>query len=579
MAERYRSATLPGLARAFRRWAATIDDGPLVNVSGATLQERHRLALLGGLAAAIAGGALDTWQEPLRTWALNSPIPPADILDATRTALGRDDDPLATLYNASISAANRRRLGTVFSPPALVEHMMRLVEVELREPPAVVIDPGAGVGAFTIAAARTWPSSQIVAVDVNPVTLGLLGARLAFEADLDPHGGSLYRSVELRLASYLDELEGYLADSQPSPVLILGNPPYTRLQELASTERAKAAALAGGFIDSGHANLAILFQAATLRHMRPNDVSCMVLPGSLSYTRASRALRTALWQSPRPITVHRTPATDKAFVGRSVQAAVLMIGSVRQRRPKLRLGRIQLNDVAVNVLESWTLSRTGEPPENWFWAGDTFTNAEVHLALGDVAIVRRGTATGANSVFFLTDADRDGLPTTVVTVAVPSLRRFSADELTEATHANMGDESTRRWLLAIPPEMELNDRLAEYLERHREAVSQRHLVARRTPWYAIVELPRPQILVSPLSKTDFKIVLNTVRAVPSNNLFGITLRNDQDPRALADWLRSSLGQEELRRLSHRYPGGSHKLEPGRLRAVRLPRSVITKLRK
>jgi predicted RNA methylase len=497
-------------------------------------------------------------------------VPPDGILEATRTALGFNDDPFATLYNASIGAANRRRLGTVFSPPALVEHMMQLVEAEMSEPPAVVVDPGAGVGAFTIAAVRTWPDAQVIAVDINPVTLGLLGARLAFEADADPARAHVYRRVELRLANYLDELGSFFVESQPGPVLVLGNPPYTRVQELPLSDRKKAAELSGDLIDSGHANLAMLFQAATLRHMRADDVSCMVLPGSLSYTRASRALRTALWASPRAVTIHRTPATDIAFVGRSVQAAVLLLGSERQRRPKLKLARVQLNVSTVDVLEAWKLSRTDDQPENWFWVGDQEHVEGRSTLLGDVADVRRGVATGANDMFFLPDAIKEVFPSDVSVVAIPTLRHFTGDELSKATHEQLVDSETRRWLLAIPADYELAGALAEYVERHREAISSRHLPQQRACWYSITELPRPQILLSPLSKTDFKVVLNTVRAVPSNNLFGISLKSGDDPRPLARWLRSDTGQHELRRMSHRYPGGSHKLEPRRLREVRIP---------
>lgn len=572
--ERYKSTTLPGLARTFRRWAATITPGSLVEVPGASIEERHLLSLLGGVAAAIAGDAVASWQEDIRAWAQSAPTPPEDILEATKLALGLEDDPLAALYNASISPANRRRLGTVFSPPALVEHMFMLTGAELREAPGVVVDPGAGVGAFTIGAARTWPTATIIAVDINPVTLGLLGARLAFEAQLDPERAASYHRVELRLANYLDELEALFPVGQPGATVVLGNPPYTRVQELPSDAREKAARLAGDLIDSGHANLAMLFQAATLRHMRAQDVSCMVLPGSLSYTRASRALRAALWKSSRSVTIHRTPAADKAFVGRSVQAAVLLVGSERQRRSKLKLARIQLNDSSVDVLEAWKLSRTEEPPQNWFWSGDEDAAADRYTLLDEIARVRRGVATGANGVFFLTDEVRAELPDEVSVRAIPTLRHFDGVELSEETHARLDDRETRRWLLAIPPAYNLSGALAAYVELHREGVSGRHLASQRACWYSITELPRPQILLSPLSKVDFKIVLNTVGAVPSNNLFGISLKDGSDPRPLAEWLRSADGQVELRRLSHRYPGGSHKLEPGCLRDVRLPSTLI-----
>jgi adenine-specific DNA-methyltransferase len=548
-------------------------------VPGASASERDLLGLLGGIATAIAGDRVLTWQGPLQDWALASPTPPDDILDATRTLLGLDDDPLAELYNACISASNRRRLGTVFTPPALVEHMLTLVEHELDDPPSVVIDPGAGVGAFTIAAARTWPEARIVAVDINPVTLGLLATRLAFEADLDEENADAYDHVDLRLASYLDEIESLFSEDTTGPILVLGNPPYTRVQELPPDDRVKAARLAGDLIDSGHANLAMLFQAATLRCMRSTDVSCMVLPGSLSYTRASRALRTTLWNSPRSVTVHRTPATAKAFIGRSVQAAVLLIGAERRRRPKIKLARIQLADSSIELLEKWKLSRTTRQPHNWFLSNaevqrDGRRKREVVTTIGDIATVRRGVATGANDMFFLTDATVNSLPSDVITAAIPTLRAFDGLELTPAIHMSFGDEDTRRWLLVIPPDAVLDGELAAYIERHKDEVSVRYLPSQRKPWYSINELLRPQILLSPLSKTDFKVVLNSAQAVPSNNLFGISLSDGGDPGPLATWLRSGDGQQELRRLSHRYPGGSHKLEPGRVRAVRLPADLF-----
>jgi tRNA1(Val) A37 N6-methylase TrmN6 len=570
----YPSTTLSGLGRAFRRWTATVPDLPPVEIAGATPEEQCRLGALGGIAAAVAGNAVFRWEDKVRSWATEAPAPPAEILDSVRLALGRRDDPLAELYNASICAANRRRLGTVFTPKTLVEHMLLLAEVELGGAPDLVVDPGAGVGAFTIAAAQAWPGARIVAVDVNPVTLGLLGARLAFEADADPRLADLYNRVELVLADFLDQLVLLSAQTSRGRILVLGNPPYTRVQELPAADRDKAARLAGDHLDSGHANLAMLFQAATLRHLGPNDVSCMVLPGSFSYTRASRALRRALWASRRAVAVHRTPAATKAFIGRSVQAAVLLVGAERQRRTPVRLARLELHETQATVLEAWTLKRTMREPDNWFWPSNHDEPGTLtYRSLADIAIVRRGTATGANDVFFLTDAEAATFPKDVVVAAIPTLRRFDIEDLTREIHAALGGQPSRRWLLAIPHSYELSGALAEYVERHAPEVSKRHLASQRKPWYSLTELPRPQILVSPLSKTTFKIVVNSVSAVPSNNLFGISLKNGGDPNRLAAWLRSDLGQQELQRRSRRYPGGSYKLEPGDLRRVTVPADI------
>ena len=169
-------ATMPGLARAFRIWAGDASIAHLPDVPGADEGERHLLACLGGVAAALAGERVGAWPTPVNSWALAGPRPPEELMEAVREGLGRRVDPLAVLYDACISAANRRRLGTVFTPTPVVNHMIGLTGKYLDRAPAVIVDPGAGVGAFSIAAARRWPSSRVLAVDVNVVTLGLLEA-------------------------------------------------------------------------------------------------------------------------------------------------------------------------------------------------------------------------------------------------------------------------------------------------------------------------------------------------------------------------------------------------------------------
>lgn len=564
--------TLAGLQRAFREWAASGPRVATVYVAGATVDEGRLLALLGGIAAAIAGDSVAAWQEPLRSWAMASPTPPSRIVNATREALGRDEDALAALYNASISSSNRRRLGTVFTPQALVNHMLDLAQRELGAAPGVVVDPGAGVGAFTIAAARRWPTARVVSVDVNVVTLGLLAARLAFENGL--RGLGPLRRVELVHADYLDVLPSLFDQGSKEAVLVVGNPPYTRVQELPKEDRLKARRLAGEAIDNGHANLAMLIQAATVVHMRPIDVSCLALPGSFSYTRASRALRSSLWNSRRALAAQQTSASARTFTGRLVHAAVLLVGKERPRRTPLRLARLRIDAETVEVVESWTQSRPGPLPDNWFSTAAPVLEDSSRIPLGEVATVHRGTATGGNNFFFLDNAMRDALPAEVVVAAVPTLRDFFGLELTEDAHAEFGDATTKRWILVVPPNYVLRGALARYVARHAIEMSARHLPSQRTSWYTITDLPRPQILVSPLSSTAFKIVINAVGAVPSNNLLGITMRNGTAPGGLATWLRSRSGQAELLRLSRQYPGGSRKLEPTDLRAVRIPKSVL-----
>ena len=137
--------------------------------------ERRALAALGGLAAALAGDRRSSWPERVKRWSDVGPVPAADLSEAVLTHTPGTSALLGLVYEEIVSGRNRRRLGTFFTPGPIVDFMLNRSQEHLGVP-AVVIDPGAGVGAFSLAASRRWPAAKVVAVDVNVVTLGLLGA-------------------------------------------------------------------------------------------------------------------------------------------------------------------------------------------------------------------------------------------------------------------------------------------------------------------------------------------------------------------------------------------------------------------
>jgi hypothetical protein len=105
------------------------------------------------------------------------------------------------------------------------------------------------------------------------------------------------------------------------------------------------------------------------------------------------------------------------------------------------------------------------------------------------------------------------------------------------------------------------------------SVKDRFLPSKRPLWYSLSLSAPPPVLIAPLSKGEFRVVTNAIGAIPSNNLFGIYPAQESDVERISNWLRSTDGQRELRRVSRRYPGGSYKLEPRDLGSAGIPKEL------
>ena len=540
----------------------------LPNVAGANEAEARRLAAIGGLARCVASSHIDRWPEAVRAWASEGPAPPEDLVSALQNVADESPDLLAALYERCISGRHRRFLGTFFTPPAVVDHMLD-ASTRLLPRPSVVIDPGAGVGAFTLAAAARWPDATLVAVDVNVVTLGLLAAR----------GSAL--GCRLRLVH-----DDFLPWSQtearelPSPRLWIGNPPYTRHQGMPAELKKSARALQTDFVRSGLAGLSAYFLAAILQSLRPEDALCLLLPGSWTNTRFGSPLRAALVaMHGREVGLLGFPSDRQLFPGTRVTAMLLLVGPELSNNQPLWSALADISDGIVSVTGRVERDRAGSPAHGFgLWLrGETEPEAEAGVPLFAIAWVRRGVATGANHAFLLTDEQAKAMPAQYVRPAIQTLRELPRSVLDLEEHAELGRRGRRRWLLELPVDTDFasNPALSEWRTQAEPLVKDRYLAIHRNAWYAVEHVDVPEILVSPMGKGRMKAVLNIAEAVPSNAIYGVYLRTEHRSSAerLCEWLNSPLGQRALHRRARAYGSGLFKLEPKDLQAVIVPESV------
>ncbi|WP_079040402.1 Eco57I restriction-modification methylase domain-containing protein [Streptomyces prasinus] len=579
------------LAGEVARWCRKASAAPLPAeaVPGTNERERAQLAALGGLARAMACEAdvnnLDRNLPPaVRKWLSDGPEPPSDLTRRMLDVVDGPMDPLASIYERIVAGHRRRQLGTFFTAPSVLAYMRRVLDKSLPSTPATVVDPGAGVGAFTTAALEWWPAARVHAVDVNLVTLGLLAARPK-KAQCNP-GDSFGPQLKIRHQDFLDWLTATWP-GQSRPRLILGNPPYTRHQQLSFADKMRAQEACGDLAPGLRAGLSTYFLAAGLRSLGPQDSLCLLIPFNWLEADYGKSIRGHLWKSVnRRVELHLFSNQEGIFSGAQVGAMVAFVGPRTNKREPMEVHHVtgNLTD-GFSASESLSLTREGMTPQSFTAESWGRPNKDSHyvrateMPLGELVHIRRGVATGANRFFLrsLPEWERLGVNQTVR--AISRLRDLSSDVLDVKAHDSLSQAGLSCWLLSLTEDSASDPAVSSLLEDGiRDEINERYLCRTRKPWYVLERIVPPDLLIGPMGKQGFRIVVNSVGAIPTNTLYGMRMRKRGDTRAsarrLAEWMGSPAGQEALRARARRHGDGLLKLEPGSLATVLIPRHVV-----
>lgn len=543
-----------------------MDPVPTDWVPGATEVERSNLAGLASVVKHLVAPGDTGWPVPVREWMAKGVKLPDEVAEevsqATRTS---PDLALATLYSSLVRAHNRRVLGTFFTPHEEVELMLdRWRENEVA--PASVVDIGAGVGVFTAAAAAYWPQAQIHAVDVNPITLGLLGARMSL-ADVQQRSDN----VRLILEDYTLWIE--TAES-PAPRLLLGNPPYTRWQLIPEPQRTRLARATSDFC-GGRASMSAYITAASLKHIGPHDGLCLLLPAQWLESNYALKMRQKLLEL-KNRRVELWLVKSAMFEDATVDAVVLMVGTEKVEEQPLCFAEWRGQ-------KPMEVSRDSLATEGWRAKFDRprVRRAGRSVALDSLGSVRRGVATGANRFFILGDEEiaTRNLPRQVLRPLVYRLRPFDA-VIDEHAFAAL-DTSDRRWLLLV----QHGDRgivaVEDYLMAgERAGMNQSFLCSRRRPhWYDLTrDHVVPDVIIGSMTRGRFHVAANELGASITNNLYGWTWHKSTatpTKKSVLAWLSSSEGQEALRSVARRQGNDLLKLEPRALARMQIPVSALS----
>lgn len=483
-------------------------------------------------------------------------------------AVGRDRfvDTVGDQYSALHSPATRRRRGITFTPPELVEQMVALAQrggVDIKR----IVDPGAGTGRFTIAAARAFPAASIVAIEYDRVLASLLLGNLT--------AAGLGDRVQVHVADFraamLPRIEG--------ATLFIGNPPYVRHHDIESSwkqwysSRLASRGIRGSQLAGLHAH----FMVKTFDLAQEGDLVCYVTSAEWLDTHYGSALRALLLAAARDIDIVLLDRASPAFADAMTTSAVLsyrhlrgassvnlrLIASIRELSSVPASAGVRKRDLS--HFDAWSRFATAGP------------TADVGSAarLGDLFSVHRGQVTGNNMIWV--EGRYPGLlPDQVLFPTVTRARDLldlGSDRLLEVTTLKRVVDLPADWSRSADLEAGQIRRFIDWAGKHggRDSYIARH----RKPWFKVgLREPAP-IIMTYMARRSPRFVRNLCGARLINIAHGLYPREPipaTDLDLITKWLNANVSRDGGRT----YSGGLTKFEPREVERLHLP--VLEELR-
>lgn len=522
---------------------------PLRDLSDETML----VAVARDLGAETVGPLSTAERELLR----RAPRVSGGITSAARDAIRNGDDPLGDAFCRIRSAEERREDGAVYTPPIIVRAMLDWAE-SLRTPDRIV-EPGSGSARFLLAAARRFPSAELVGVETDPLA-SLLG-RGALAATGNAHRSTIicddFRSVQF------EEIDG--------KTLYIGNPPYVRHHLIAPMWKAwlREQSQRLGLKSSTLAGLHVYFFLAIARWAKAGDYGAFITASEWLDVNYGQLVRELFLNRLGGKSVFVIEPTAEPFPGTLATGAITTF-SVNGKPPSARFARItSLSDLG-DLSGGNSVHRERLAAERrWSrFVGAKHQFPEGYVELGELCRVHRGQVTGANNVW-IAGEHSEGLPGTVLFKTVTKAR-----ELIRAGDS-LDDDTSLRHVIDLPVDLsgfDVDDRVAidRFLMRARRlGVPDGYVAQNRRQWWSVgLREPAP-ILATYMARRPPSFVLNRANARHINIAHGLYPRDPMTNRmmaALVKFLRSG----ETIQGGRTYSGGLTKFEPREMERIPVP---------
>lgn len=473
-----------------------------------------------------------------------------------RVAAG--EDPLGDKYTATHTAQERRGAGVTLTPVSIVNAMIGWAEKEAMAlgRPVRILDPGAGTGRFAIAAARTFPTARVVAVENDPSMLILLHANLRVTG--------LRNQVEV---IERDFREISLAPAN-GPTLFLGNPPYVRHHDISPAWKRWYVDVCAkrGIKASQLAGLHLHFFAKAAELGKVGDYGCFITAAEWLDVGYGAALRSLLADGLGGAEIQIAEPTAEVFPG-TMTTSVVTGFRIGQRPPQLCVRSVRkasdLDRLEGGRMVAWDTALA--TPKWSILVRETPQLPPGTIELGELCRVHRGQVTGANHVW-IAGKHTSGIPAQFLKPTVTRAEQLIAAEpiLKDDRHlARVVDLPADLGSVGNSARIQLESFIAW---AHAAGAADGYIARHRKPWWAI-RLGRPApIVCTYMARRIPAFVRNLASACLLNIAHGIYPReafSDEDLIRLITALRASVRQEHGRT----YSGGLTKFEPREIERI------------
>lgn len=503
----------------------------------------------------------------------------------------------------------RERDGVIYTKRWVVDLMLDLVgyTADCDLAALTIIEPAAGDGSFVLAIVERLISS---CQNMGRPIESTLDAISAFE--LDPVAAKRCQEVviDLLLANDIAREQAwilaqswikcadYLLDrDQMTPAhLVVGNPPYIRLEDIPSDRAAKYRSIYRTMV--GRADLYVAFFEAALSHLIPEGRCAFICADRWMLNQYGAGLRRLVTSqfsvdtvielhradafrsevSAYPaITVMRRGAQGSATVARATGAAEV-IGSIGIQSVLSQAGEDKATAAQKDGIKAAKVSEWFQDDEPWPCYNPERLALLKYLESNFYPLDSRGTGTrsgigvasGADQIYLTKDPE--------LVESVRMLPIALAKDIRTGYLEWSGSYLINPWEAHGLISMEKYPRSQEFFRRHEEVLRGRH-VGKKNPksWYRTIDRVEAGLITkTKLYIADIKEQLNPVidrgETYPHHNLYFIQSAG-WDHEVLGGLLLSNVAQFFIECYGVRMRGGYLRFQAQYLRRIRLPRPI------